>query len=58
MPRKAAEVEEFLKGKDISEEVAEEAARIAVKDAIKLSRNEYKIEILKSLVKDSILSAK
>jgi len=58
MPRKATEVEEFLKGKDISREVAEEAARIAVKDAIKLSHNEYKIEILKSLVEDSILTAK
>lgn len=58
MPRKATEVEEFLQGKEISKDVAKEAAEIAVKDAIKMSRNEYKIEILKSLVEDSILSAK
>ena len=58
MPRRAAEVEEFLKGKEITEETAEAAAALAVKDAIPLRYNKHKITILKSVVRDSILAAK
>lgn len=58
MPRRAVEVEEFLKGKEITEEHAWAAADIAVKDAITLQYNAYKVQILKSLVKDSILAAR
>lgn len=58
MPRRAVEVEEFLKGKEITEEHAWKAADIAVKDAITLQYNAYKVQILKSLVKDSILAAR
>lgn len=58
VPRRAVEVEEFLKGKEITEETAEAAADLAVKDAIPLRYNEHKIVILKSMVRDSILAVK
>ena len=58
MPRRAREAEEFLKGKAVTEENAWAAADIAVKDAEALQYNAYKIQILRSLVKDSILAVK
>ena len=58
MPRRACEAEEFLKGKAVTEENAWAAADIAVKDAEALQYNAYKIQILRSLVKDSILAVK
>lgn len=58
MPRVATEVEEFLKGKVASQEVAEEAAEIAVKDALPLQYNAYKVIELKALVKDAVLGLK
>jgi len=58
MPRRAVEVEEFLKGREITEDTAEQAAVIAVKDAYALRYNAHKITILKSLIKESILDAK
>ena len=58
MPRRAREAEEFLKGKAVTEENAWAAADIAVKDAAALQYNAYKIQILRSLVKDSILAVK
>jgi CO/xanthine dehydrogenase FAD-binding subunit len=51
-------VDEFLKGKEITEKNAWAAAELAVKDTIKLQYNAYKVQILKSLIKDSILAAK
>ncbi|MGI6721482.1 MAG: FAD-dependent oxidoreductase [Anaerovoracaceae bacterium] len=58
MPRHDRDVEEFLKGKEITEGVAWAAADIAVRDAETLQYNAYKVQILRSLVKDSILAAK
>ncbi len=58
MPRHDKAVEAFLKGKEINEENAWAAADIAVKDAITLQHNAYKVQILRSLIKDSILAAK
>jgi len=58
MPRRAFEVEDYLKGKEITEATAEKAAELAVKDAIPLQYNAYKIVELKSLVKDTILAAR
>ena len=57
MPRQALEVDAFLKGKRITPEVAEAAAKLAVRDAIALQYNAYKIVVLESLVKDAILAA-
>lgn len=58
MPRRDLKVENFLKGKAITAETAAAAADLAVKDAMTLQYNAYKVEILKSLIKDSILAAK
>lgn len=50
-PIRAIEAEKFLRGKELSEETAVEAARLALVGAKPLSKNAYKIEIAKSLVK-------
>jgi NADPH-dependent glutamate synthase beta subunit-like oxidoreductase/CO/xanthine dehydrogenase FAD-binding subunit len=57
VPIRTVEVEDFLKGKEISEKVAEKAADLAVVGANVLDKNEYKIQIAKTLVKRSILNA-
>ena len=57
VPMRVSEAEELLKGKAPTEEVAEEAASIAVEKAKPLSMNAYKIPIAKNLVKQSILTA-
>lgn len=56
-PLRACETEEYLRGKKITSDVAEEAAQIALAKAIPLPENKYKIEITKSLLKESILRA-
>jgi len=57
VPKRVNEVEDFLKGKAPSLEVAEVAAALAVKGASPLLENEYKVNIVKALVKRSILAA-
>ncbi len=56
IPVTLRKVEEFLKGKAPGEETASRAAEIAVENAIPLDGNKYKIHIVKTLVKRSILS--
>jgi xanthine dehydrogenase YagS FAD-binding subunit len=56
VPYGATEAEDALKGKIISEPVAETAAMAAVKDAVPLSDNKYKIQIARTLVKRAILA--
>lgn len=55
-PIRATETEEFLKGKELSEEVVDEAARLALVRARPLSQNSYKVEIAKTLVKRVVRS--
>ncbi|MEW6667064.1 MAG: FAD-dependent oxidoreductase [Thermodesulfobacteriota bacterium] len=57
VPVRVAAAEEFLKGKTPCEEVAEEAAALAVKGAIPLSGNAYKVQVAKTLVKRAIMTA-
>lgn len=57
VPLRANEAEEFLKGKAVTEEVAEQAADMSLEKAKPLSMNAYKIPIAKNLVKQSILAA-
>jgi len=54
-PWRTTGVEDSLKGKTIDESTAEKAAAEAVRDASPLSRNKYKIQIAKTLVKRAIL---
>jgi xanthine dehydrogenase YagS FAD-binding subunit len=54
-PVRARAAEELLKGKQINESVAAEAAQIAMAGAKPLSMNGYKIEIAKTLIKRTLL---
>ncbi len=54
-PMRAKKAEEFLKGRKIDQNAAREAAEQAVAGAEPLSRNGYKLEIVKALVKRAIL---
>jgi xanthine dehydrogenase YagS FAD-binding subunit len=56
VPYRAIEAEDALKGKAISESVAEAAAAAAVKDAVPLSNNKYKVQIARTLVKRAVLA--
>lgn len=56
IPYRAGAAEDAIKGKPLNEETAAAAAEAAVTDAKPLSRNAYKIEITKTLVKRAILS--
>jgi len=57
-PYRAADAEDALMGKAITESSAEEAGAAAVKDAEALSENAYKIQITKTLVKRAVLACK
>lgn len=50
-PVRALKAEEFLRGKELSEEIVAEAASLALVGAKPLSKNAYKVEIAKTLVK-------
>jgi len=56
IPIRAREAEEFLKGKEVTEEVAETAGNIAVERSTPLTKNKYKVQVTKTLVKRAILS--
>ncbi len=57
IPLRATAAEEFINGKEITEELAGQAAEIALRGAVPLSKNEYKVQIARSLVKNSLLNA-
>ena len=54
-PFRATDAEEVIKGKHLDAKVAEDAAEAAVRNAKPLSKNAYKIEITKTLVKRALL---
>jgi xanthine dehydrogenase YagS FAD-binding subunit len=54
-PIRAMGAEDFLNGKTLDEGIAEQAAQLAFADARPLSRNGYKIQIGKTLLKRAIL---
>jgi len=55
-PHRAEKAEEVMIGKNIDPAAAEAAAGAAVEDAKPLSKNAYKIQITKALVKKAILA--
>jgi xanthine dehydrogenase YagS FAD-binding subunit len=57
-PYKLEVVEEFLKGKELTKDVIEEASTLAVEKAKALKDNKYKIQVAKTLVKRSIMQCK
>lgn len=54
IPRKAYEVEKFLKGKKLTQEIIEEAADLAVRDCMALAENRYKVNLLKVLFRRNL----
>jgi xanthine dehydrogenase YagS FAD-binding subunit len=56
-PRHALDSERLLTGKTLSQDLAAEAARAAVADATPLSKNGYKVPLLESVVRRTILAA-
>ncbi len=58
VPLRRTETERFLIGKEITEDVANEASGLAVKDAIPFEKNVYKVKELEVLVRRSILRLK
>lgn len=54
-PYRALKAEETLKGEAITESIAETSAKAAVREAVPLSRNAYKVPITESLVKRAIV---
>jgi CO/xanthine dehydrogenase FAD-binding subunit len=54
VPIRVNEVEDFLKGKVPTEEVAEAAGTLAARETNPLSKNKYKVQIVKALVKRAI----
>ncbi|OPY66298.1 MAG: Glutamate synthase (NADPH) small chain [Syntrophorhabdaceae bacterium PtaU1.Bin034] len=57
VPYRAIAVEEYLKGKTITEALAAEAAELSVKEACFMRHNEYKLHNMKYLLKQAILRA-
>lgn len=57
-PHRAENAEYIIKGKEINEETATLAAEAAVANAKSLSKNKVKIQIAKTLVKDTLLACK
>jgi len=55
VPLRMKEAEDFLKGKLLSKEVVEATGDIVVKGAIPLTKNEYKVQIVKALVYKALL---
>ena len=48
---KLTEVEEYLIGRKLTEDTAKEAAELAMKRAIPLEMNSYKIHIAKTMIR-------
>ncbi len=55
LPYEAVAAERILVGESLKESVAEKAAEAAVRDAMPLSKNGFKVPLVKALVKRSIL---
>lgn len=56
-PRRALESEQILAGKELNESTAAAAARAAVRDATPLAKNSYKVKVLETVVKRTLLAA-
>ena len=57
VPLAAREVGALLEGQVPSEDLAQQAASLAVRDAQPLARNRLKVEVVKALVRKAILNA-
>jgi len=55
VPHEAAKTKKVLLGERLTEDVAEEAAKASVGDAMPLAKNGYKVAMVKALVKRALL---
>jgi len=55
VPYTAEKAQEYLRGRDITPEIAAEAGNLAVQGARPLKDNEYKLQLIKTLVKRELL---
>ena len=55
VPVRLDEVEAFLAGKEPTREVAEEAGKLAVKNALPMSHNGYKVNVISAMIETAIL---
>jgi xanthine dehydrogenase YagS FAD-binding subunit len=56
-PRRALESEKLLLGQELNENTAAAAARAAVRDATPLAKNAYKVTVLETVVRRTLLAA-
>ena len=56
VPVRAKAAEDFLKGKEITDEVAAQAAKLAVCGVLPLDKNHYKVQVTKAYVRRAILA--
>jgi xanthine dehydrogenase YagS FAD-binding subunit len=56
-PRRALESEQMLVGQELNESTAAAAARAAVRHATPLTKNAYKVQILETVIKRTLLAA-
>jgi len=57
IPWRAAKAEDFLRGKRISEDIAQAAGKIALEGARPLKDNIYKVELAQSLIQRSLIAS-
>jgi len=57
VPRRMTASEEILRGREIDDGVAAEAARVAVRGATPTEQNSYKVPILETVIRRTILAA-
>jgi len=55
VPHEAVKTKAVLVGERLTEDVAEEAARASVSDAVPLAKNGFKVPLVKALVKRALL---
>jgi xanthine dehydrogenase YagS FAD-binding subunit len=58
VPRRAVESEEILVGRVVDEQSASEAAAAAVRSATPLAKNAYKVSVLETVIKRTLLAAR
>lgn len=56
VPVRAVEVERFLEGREINAKTAEAAAALSVSKIVGLSKNRYKVQIARAMMKQAILA--
>lgn len=55
VPVRRKKAENYLIGKELNRETAEQAAEIALEDVVPFEKNEYKVDVAKSLIRESLI---